>query len=52
MLKKIIDLGLKLSCSAVGAFILFMVSVAAGTMSSFGSYEHEMPDKLIPKENK
>ena len=50
MLKKIIDWGLKLSCGTLGAFVLFLVSVAAGTMSSAGIYEPQMPDRLIPKD--
>jgi cyclic lactone autoinducer peptide len=48
MLKKVIDRALKLSCGALGAFLLFLVGVAAGTMSAFGIYEPQMPDCLIP----
>lgn len=51
MLKKIFNLCLKLSCGAIGAVILFAVSISAGTMSAFGAYEHKMPDKLIPKDD-
>ena len=34
----------------VSAICLFVVSIAVGTMSSFGPYEPEMPNSLIPKE--
>jgi len=50
MFKKIFDLCLKLSCGAVGAVILFFVSISAGTMSTVSAYEYKMPDKLIPKD--
>jgi len=49
MLKKVIDWGLKISCGAVGAFVLFIVSMAMGTISWLGVYEPEMPDVLILK---
>ena len=50
-MKKILDLCLKISCSTIGAFILFMVSIAAGTMSAGGTYEYEMPKKLRPEDD-
>ena len=50
MLKKIINWGLKLSCGAVGAVLLFIVSASTGTMSVMGMHEPQMPDSLIPKD--
>jgi len=50
MFKKLVELGLKFSCSAIGAIALFMVGIAAGTMSSLGIYEHKMPASLIRKD--
>ena len=49
-LRKIIDWGLKLSCSAVGAFVLFAVSKSAESMSIFAMHEPKMPAKLIPSD--
>ena len=51
MLKKILSLCLKLSCSAIGAVILFFVSASAGTMSAVGTYEYKMPEILLPKDD-
>ena len=51
-MKKIIGLCLKILCSTMGVFILFVVNVAMGTMSLGGTYEYEMPVKLIPKDGK
>jgi cyclic lactone autoinducer peptide len=50
MFKKVADWCLKLSCGAIGAIVLFAVSISAGTLSSFGLYEPEMPDGIIPKD--
>jgi len=50
MLKKVFNLCLKLSCSAAGAVILFMVSMSAGSLSVATIYECEMPAKLLPKD--
>ena len=50
MLKKIINRALKLSCGVLGALLLFLVGVAAGTMSAFSMHEPQMPDCLVPKD--
>lgn len=49
MLKKVIDRALKLSCGAVKAVLLFVVSMSTGTISFWGPYEAEMPKSLVPK---
>ena len=49
IMKKLTNICLKLSCGALGAFILSVASLAPNSISWFSTYEYKMPDKLASK---
>ena len=49
-MKKIIQMGLKFSCGAIGAMLLSITAMSANSISMFSLYEYKMPAKLLPKD--